>query len=92
MGILAFHLIDVVQFGTWSPTVVGFFPEPLGANFNPTAARLTAAGPVGPLAQLAVRGTRDDARLLDVAWDQTVTEIFIENCSGSVVTLTQTAH
>lgn len=60
-------LIDMVQFGTRSPTVVGFLPEPLGANFDPTSAGLAAARPVGPLAQLTIRWTSDDASLLDVA-------------------------
>lgn len=36
-------LIDVVQFGTRSPTVVGFFPQPLGANLDSTSAGLAAA-------------------------------------------------
>lgn len=33
----------MVQFGTRSPTIVGLFSEPLGANFDPTAAGLAAA-------------------------------------------------
>lgn len=36
-------LIDMVQFGTRSPTVVGLFSEPLGANFDSTSTGLTAA-------------------------------------------------
>lgn len=64
------HLVDVVQFRTGSPSVVGFFSEPLGADFDPAAAGLTAARPVGPLTQFTVRRTRDDARLLDVPWNQ----------------------
>lgn len=63
-------LVDVVQFGTGSSTIVGFFSEPLGANFDPTSAGLTAARPVGPLAQLTVGRTGDDASLLDVTWNQ----------------------
>lgn len=57
----------MVQFGTRPAAVVGLFPQPLGANFDAAAAGLAAARPVGPLAELAVGGTRDDARLLDVA-------------------------
>ena len=44
----------MVQFGTWPTAVVGFLSEPLGANFDPTAAGLAAARPVGPLAELTV--------------------------------------
>lgn len=66
------HLVDVVQFGTRSPTIVGLFSEPLGANFDPTATGLAAAGPVGPLTQFAVRRTRDDARLFNVPCNQPI--------------------
>lgn len=37
------HLVDVVQFGTWPSAVVGLLTQPLGANFDPAAARLAAA-------------------------------------------------
>lgn len=60
-------LVYMVQFGTGSSTIVGFLSEPLGANFDSTSTGLAAARPVGPLAQLTVGGTGDDARLLDVA-------------------------
>lgn len=36
-------LVDMVQFGTGSSTVVGFLSKPLGANFDSTSAGLTAA-------------------------------------------------
>lgn len=61
------YLVDVVQFGAGSPSVVGFLPEPLGTHFDPTTTWLAAAGPVGPLAELTVWRTGDDARLLNVA-------------------------
>lgn len=56
----------MVQFGTRPASVVRFLSEPLGANFDSAAAGLAAARPVGPFAELTVRGTGDDARLLDV--------------------------
>lgn len=62
------YLVDVVQLGTRPAAVVRLLPEPLGANFDPAAAGLAAAGPVGPFAEFTVRGTGDDARLLDVTW------------------------
>lgn len=61
------YLVDVIQLGTRPPAVVGLLPQPLGANFDAAAAGLAAARPVGPLAELTVGGTGDDARLLDVA-------------------------
>lgn len=61
------HLIDVVQLGTRSASIVRLLPQPLGANFDPAAAGLAAPRPVGPLAELAVGRTGDDAGLLDVA-------------------------
>ena len=57
----------MVQLGAGPPAVVGLLAEPLGAHFDPAAAGLAAAGPVGPLAELTVRRARDDAGLLDVA-------------------------
>lgn len=57
----------MVQFGTRPAAVVGLLPQPLGANFDPAAAGLAAARPIGPLAEFTVGGTGDDARLLDVA-------------------------
>ncbi len=60
----------MVQFRTRSPTIVRLLSEPLGANFDPAAAGLAAARPVGPLAQFAVRWTGDDASLFDVACNQ----------------------
>lgn len=65
------YLIDVVQLGAGSAAIVRFLPEPLGANFDPAATGLAAAWPAGPLTELAVWGTGDDARLLDVSWIQT---------------------
>lgn len=61
------YLVDVVQLGARPPPVVRLLSQPLGANFDPAATRLAAARPVGPLAEFTVRGTGDDARLLDVA-------------------------
>lgn len=58
----------MVQFGTRPAAVVRFLSEPLGANFDPAAAGLAAARPVGPFAEFTVGGTGDDARLLDVTW------------------------
>ena len=66
-GVRSTDLVHVVQLGAWPPPVVRLLPQPLGANFDPAAARLAAARPVGPLAQLTVRGAGDDAGLLDVA-------------------------
>ena len=57
----------MVQLGAGPPAVVGLLPQPLGAHFDPTAAGLAAAGPVGPLTELTVRRAGDDAGLLDVA-------------------------
>lgn len=60
----------MVQFGTGPAAVVRFLPQPLGANFESAAAGLAAARPVGPLAELTVGGAGDDARLLDVTWEE----------------------
>lgn len=58
----------MVQFGARPAPVVGFLPEPFGANLHAASTRLAAARPVGPFAELAVGRTGDDARLLDVPW------------------------
>lgn len=65
-----FHLVDMVQFRTRSSSIVGLFSEPLGAHFDPAATGLTAAWPVWPLTQFAVRWTGDDASLLNVPCNQ----------------------
>lgn len=60
----------MVQFGTGPAAVVRFLPQPLGADFESAAAGLAAARPVGPLAEFTVGGAGDDARLLDVTWQE----------------------
>lgn len=56
----------MVQFGARPPSIIWFFTQPLGPNLHTAPTGFTAAGPVGPLAELAVGGTRDDAGLFDV--------------------------
>lgn len=60
----------MVQFRARSPAIVGLFSEPLGTNFDPAAAGLAAARPIGPLTQFAVRRTGDDAGLFNVPCKQ----------------------
>jgi len=59
-------LVDMVQFGARPPSIIGFFTQPFRPNLDATPTGLTAARPVGPLAELAVRGTGDDASLFNV--------------------------
>lgn len=71
----------MVQFGAGPAAVVGLLPEPLGAHLNPAATGLATAGPVGPLTELTVGGTRGDARLLNVAcMEEGENEVERQNC------------
>lgn len=54
-------LVDVVQFGARSSSIIRLFAQPLGPDLDAAAAGLAAAGPVGPLTELAVGGAGDDA-------------------------------
>lgn len=60
------YLVDVVQFGARPSSIVRLFTQPFRPNLHAAPTGLTAAGPVGPLAELAVRGAGDDAGLFDV--------------------------
>lgn len=51
---LGTYLVDMVQFGARSASVVRLFSQPLGPDFHTAATGLAAAGPVGPLTELAV--------------------------------------
>lgn len=56
----------MVQFGAGPSSIIGFFTQPFRSHLHTAAAGLAAAGPVGPLAELAVRGAGDDAGLFNV--------------------------
>lgn len=58
----------MVQFGARPPSIIWLLTQPFRPNLHTTPTGLTAARPVGPLAELAVGGTGDDAGLFDVTW------------------------
>lgn len=67
----------MIEFGTWPPTIIGLFSEPLGANFDSTAAGLAAARPVGPFTKFAVRWTGDDAGLFNISFIRELKKKFV---------------
>lgn len=60
------YLVDMVQFGARPSSIIRLFTQPFRPNLHAAPTGLTAAGPVGPLAELAVGGAGDDAGLFDV--------------------------
>lgn len=60
------YLVDMVQFGARPSSIIRLFTQPFRPDLHAAPTGLTAAGPVGPLAELAVGGAGDDAGLFDV--------------------------
>lgn len=62
------YLVDVIQFGARPSPIIRLFSQPLGPNLHAAATGFAAAGPVGPLAELAVWGAGNDAGFFYVTW------------------------
>lgn len=80
------YLVDMVQFGARPSSIIWLFTQPFRPNLHAAPTGLTAAGPVGPLAELAVRGAGDDAGLFDVTWVQENERRAIPLCHSSTTT------
>lgn len=78
------YLVDMVQFGARPSSIIRLFAQPFRSNLHAAPTGLTAAGPVGPFAELAVGGAGDDAGLFDVTW--------VEGNERRAITLVSLVH